>query len=702
MPLDLTPEDVEVIKGLLDQGEPLPDRFRASLFAGASAAELIWPGKTTRVETAVLPFQSIEHVDEPRQETSSIPSLFDMDPGSGRQVGGWTNKLIWGDNRLILSSLANGPMRKQIEDAGGLKFVYIDPPFDVGADFSMDVEVGGETVTKKPSVIEEVAYRDTWGKGAESYLSMISERLHLIRSLMHDEGLIVVHIDWRVDAQVRLVMDEVFGSDNFVNQLVWAYRSGGASRKASLPRKHDNLLLFRKTKSATVAGQTERQYLDKPFMGSKQDTEGRYYVDTILRDVIEGALPIVAEDGEIRVFNTRPVLNLSTERVGYPTQKPEGLISLLLNICSEPGDLVADFFCGSGTLPVVAEREGRKWLANDLSRFSIHTTRKRLIDVQRGQKAAGLLYRAFEVLNLGQYERQHFVGVDVNLSSEERSEQARQREEAYLTLILKAYAGERAKGTPPFHGVKGTTAVLVGPIDAPVTEKQVREAIAAAVSARVTRIDVLGFEFEMGLKPLLQDEAREQGVNLALRYIPNDVFDTRAVKSGDVKFHEVAYVEFRPSVSGGEVTVALEDFAVFYRQEDAESAAAGLRNGSSRVVVDDGQVVKVSKDRSGIITRDVLTSKWTDWIDYWAVDFDYMSQPEVIRVVEDGEEKQVKTGRFIFENRWQSFRTKQDRELELASAPFEYPEPGTYKVAVKVIDIFGNDTTRVVAVRVRS
>ncbi len=701
MSADLTPEDRELLKELLDSGSFLPTRFRASLFADAPATELVWQGKTMRVETAVLPFQSVEHVDEPRQEATSIPSLFDIDDSSGRQIGGWTNKLIWGDNRLILSSLSSGAMREQIEAEGGLKFVYIDPPFDVGADFSMDIEVGGETFTKKPSIVEEVAYRDTWGRGSDSYLSMLVERLLLIRSLLDDEGFVLIHIDWRVEAQVRLLMDEVFGSDNFVNQIVWSYRSGGASRKASLPRKHDNLLLYRKTSAATVTGQTERQYLEKAFMGSKVDAEGRHYVDTILRDVLEGEIPTVLEDGSIRKFNTRPVLNLSTERVGYPTQKPEGLISLLLNICSRPGDLVADFFCGSGTLPVVAEREGRKWLACDLSRFAIHATRKRLIDVQRNRKASGEPYRAFEVLNLGAYERQHFVGMNVNLSTEAMAEQSREREELFLDLVLSAYAAQRATSTPPFHGTKENTAVLIGAIDSPVTEGQVREAISSAVASGITRVDALGFEFEMGLKPLLQDEARAMGVNLALRYIPNDVFDSRAVKSGDVKFHDVAYVEFLPSASNGEVCVELKDFAVFYRQEDAESAAAGLRNGSSRIVVDGGQVVRVEKDRKGVINREVLTTHWTDWIDYWAVDFDYMSQPEVLRVLEDGVEKQVQTGRYIFENRWQSFRTKQNRTLDLSSAPHRYETPGEYQVAVKVIDIFGNDTTRVVPVVVK-
>jgi adenine-specific DNA-methyltransferase len=727
--LDLSQQDIDQIKGLLDRGEHLPDRFRATLFGDASALELIWPGKTSRVETAVLPFQSIEHVDEPRQETASIPSLFDVDEASGRQVGGWTNKLVWGDNRLILSSLVYGPMRQQIEDAGGLKLIYIDPPFDVGADFSMDIDVGGEQVTKAPSVIEEVAYRDTWGRGTDSFLSMLHGRVALMHSLLADDGAFFLHCDWRVSGPIRLVLDEVFGPNNFRNAIVWEYAGKGMTNaRSTLVRNHATIYLYAKSDSfvpnlrSGEVSQSVRQrfgrYMDednKITFGSLRSSGDALELTKATRSFVKEHNRQPTDDDIARDYSRGSLLRdvwkdisiirenkTYSEYVGYPTQKPEALLDRVLRVGSNENDLVADFFAGSGTTAAVAERLGRKWIAADLGRFAVHTTRKRLINVQRALKSESKPYRAFEVLNLGAYERQHFVGVDVNVPLQEQDRQSQEREEAYLSLILRAYAGERATGTPPFHGVKGGTAVLVGPIDAPVTERQIREAIDAAVSASITRVDVLGFEFEMGLKPLLQDEAKDQGVNLALRYIPNDVFDNRAVKAGDVKFHDVAYVEFKPVMSGCEVTVSLTDFAVFYRQEDADAAAAGLKNRGSRVVVDEGQVVKVSKDRNGIITREVLTSVWTDWIDYWAVDFDYGSQPEVIRVLEGGVEKQVRTGRFIFENRWQSFRTKQDRELELTSAPHEYTEAGTYKVAVKVIDIFGNDTTRVVPVRVRS
>jgi hypothetical protein len=395
-----------------------------------------------------------------------------------------------------------------------------------------------------------------------------------------------------------------------------------------------------------------------------------------------------------------PVNPQARERTGYATQKPEALLERIITATTNPGDLVADFFCGSGTTLAVAENLERKWIGADLGRFAIHTSRKRLIGVQRELKKSGKPYRAFEILNLGKYERQYFLGVDPSQPEDVRAEQSRSKEEAYLDLILTAYAAQRSKQTPPFHGIKGSTAVLVGPIDAPVTQSTVRNSVAAAKKLGVTKVDILGFEFEMGIKPAMQDDAREQGVTLALRYIPNDVFDKRAIEKGQVRFYDVAYVEANVKRSGTAVIVELTDFGVFYRQEDADVAAAQLRAGGSKVVVDKGQIVRLSKDKSGNVTHDVLTSEWTDWIDYWAVDFDYGSQKEVIRVIEDDEEKQVWTGGFLFQNEWQSFRTRKDRDLELACVPHDYQVSGSYKLAVKVIDIFGNDTTKVIPVKV--
>lgn len=182
---DLTDAEKRDLVQLIQAGRPLPEKYRFVLFEDKREVELVWNGKNRDVCTTVLPFQTLEHIDEPRAETRVQEELFDS---RGRQAKGWTNKLIWGDNKLILSSLKAGALRRQIEDAGGLKLIYIDPPFDVGADFSMDIEIGSETFDKEPNLLEQIAYRDTWGRGADSFISMIYERLILMRDLLAEDG----------------------------------------------------------------------------------------------------------------------------------------------------------------------------------------------------------------------------------------------------------------------------------------------------------------------------------------------------------------------------------------------------------------------------------------------------------------------------------------------------------------------------------
>lgn len=227
----------------IESGKPLPDKYRFLLFGDKREVELLWNGKTDEITNTVLPFQVIEQVDEPRSEGGKAvqDSLFDT---TGRQIAGWTNKLIWGDNKLILSSLKNGPLRQQIEEQGGLKLVYIDPPFDVGADFSMKIEIGDEEFTKEPSVLEDLAYRDTWGKGADSFIAMIYERLSLIEGLMANDSTIYVHCDWRVNSYIRLALDEIFGKENFKNEIAWHYRTYQGQVRNYYPRKHDTILVY--------------------------------------------------------------------------------------------------------------------------------------------------------------------------------------------------------------------------------------------------------------------------------------------------------------------------------------------------------------------------------------------------------------------------------------------------------------------------
>ncbi len=413
---------------------------------------------------------------------------------------------------------------------------------------------------------------------------------------------------------------------------------------------------------------------------------------------------------------------MSVERVDYPTQKPEELLERILKASSNEGDLVADFFCGSGTTAAVAEKLGRKWIATDLGKFGIHTTRKRLIQVQRELKAAGRSFRAFEVLNLGRYERQAYLNVSGRLSAKKKADALAKKEREFRDLILKAYRAEPLPEAAFFHGKSGGRLVVVGPINLPVGRLFIEEVVTECRKRGASRVDVLAFEFEMGLFPAGLEEAKQKGIDLAPKTIPPEVFDRRAVERGQVRFHDMAFIEITPRYDAKNplaLAVELTDFSVYYSQGVADSIAAELKAGKSEVVCHEGRLIKISKDKLGIENREVLTKKWTDWVDYWAVDFDYENRREVIKVPKrmgvegelpgaitadsgeliDFEERW--TGAYIFENEWQSFRTRRDRDLELKSAIHTYARPGRYVIAVKVIDIFGNDTMTLVPVTLR-
>lgn len=700
--MKLQPNEIRDICKTLEQGKTLPDKYRFLLFGEKRQVELVWNGKTDEVTNVVLPFQSIEHIDEPRVDGGKTAKLqrelFDT---SGRQISGWTNKLIWGDNKLILSALKNGPMRKQIEDAGGIKLIYIDPPFDVGADFSMNIEIGDEEFTKKPSVIEEVAYRDTWGKGADSFIAMIYERLKLMYELLAEDGSIFVHCDYRLSCYIKLVLDEICGKENFLNIITWSYGAGGSPQNF-FPRKHDEILWYSKLGKHPFnkTGEIMRVPYDESTLSThykKTDENGRRYrVQKVngkeyLTYADEGKL---VTDVWMDVGAQNATSPISNESTGYPTQKPEKLLERILNAASNEGDLVADFFVGSGSTLSVAEKLGRKWIGTDLGRFGVHTSRKRMIQVQRALKKEGKGYRAFEILNLGTYERKQFVSVEGDLRAEEKEQIRRKKEDDFKTLILSAYKSEPINGFRSFIGKKRDRLVAVGPIDYPISHSFVQAIIDECHEKAITKADVLGFDYEMGID---FSDSKKSGVDLQFKIIPNEVFDKRAVERGQVKFFDVAFIEVKPIVKKNSVAIELTNFSVFYNQDDISQVEQDIKGGATKIVLENGNIIKLSKDKkTDLITREVLTQKWSDWIDYWAVDFNYESKKEVVRS-EDGTEEW--TGQYVFENEWQSFRTRKNRDLELSSA-FHECAKGRRKIAVKVIDIFGNDTTKVVEVNV--
>ena len=366
--LGLTDEELREIRACLDAGAPLPDKYRFRLFAPASEPLLVWQGKTPERCRETHPLIA-------RECFGSAPEA----------AGAWRNLLVRGDNRLLLSSLLNGPLRRAVEACGGIKLMYIDPPFAVGADFAMPLaartpeprEAGQDSGRRKSGekTPRLLAYRDRWEQGLHSFLRMIHERLLLMRDLLAEDGSLYLHCDWRLAPHMRLVLDEVFGPERFLGDIVWHYTGGGRSERY-FSRKHDRLLHYAAS-NRWIFNVDAVRVPYKPTSGYAKggitSAAGKRYNPNPLGTPVDDVWDI-------------PMINpLSGERLDYPTQKPEALLERIVMASSRPGDLVADFFCGSGTLPAVAEKLGRKWLAADSSPPAVHTTRKRLLDIRAGQ-----------------------------------------------------------------------------------------------------------------------------------------------------------------------------------------------------------------------------------------------------------------------------------------------------------------------------
>ncbi|WP_328990038.1 site-specific DNA-methyltransferase [Kribbella sp. NBC_01245] len=640
---------------------------------------LDWDDKSADVPRLNLPLQIVETVNSPRADRGTIFESAHTDPSDG-----WRNRLIWGDNVHVLASLAQ-------ELSGKVDLVYIDPPFDSRQDYKVRIavgdgpNVGDQELAKIASVIEEKAYRDTWGKGMESYLQMLYSRLILIRELLSDRGSLFLHLAPNVSHLARVLLDEVFGPDNFRAEIVWkrttAHSDGGQGSRQFGP-VHDVILYFSKTDQYIWNSQTTPH--DDAYIASKYphveegsgrryglwDMTGpggaskgnpsyevmgvtrywRYSRDRMQKLIAEGRV-IQPRAGAVPRFkryldessgvplqdvwaDIDPINSQAIERLGYDTQKPVTLLERIIKSSTDKDSVVLDCFVGSGTTVAVAEKLDRRWIAVDIGRFAIHTTRKRLLDLPGCSP--------FAVANLGRYERQVWQQATTG-----------EAVRAYLDFVVTLFGAAPVAGFQHVHGTLGATAVHVGAVDAPISLAEIKDAIDEAADAGYPSLDVLGWEFEMGLHDLVQDVARAAGTVLRLRRIPREVMDPRAVESGEVVFHELAYVKVDAKVRKRSVDVCLTEF-----------------------VLPNPELIPAS-------VRDKVTG-WSDYVDYWAVDFTFGAEGE-------GD---------TFRNQWQSYRTRTDRGLELV-AQHDYEEPGKYSVLVKVVDIFGNDTTTSVSISVK-
>lgn len=665
--------------------------------------ELVWDGKYDEyglrrpvdVAGSAMPMQKIETVDMPRSEALAGGQTTLGELKTTRQYD-FRNMLIWGDNKLVMASLLK-------DFRGKIDLIYIDPPFDVGADFTMQVPLGDfdDVAEKDQSLLEMVAYRDMWGNGTDSYLNMIYERLVLMHDLLAESGHILVHCDQRVNVYIRLLLHEVFGEEHFLNEIVWQRTSAGKTVSGNLPKNSDYIIWCTKSdtyqffgfrgelsdemrklynkddgdgrgayttqpiiKTSNPGPQTTYDYTDNrgrvwpcPKKGwrfnesrmHKLENDNRLVFTDVIREkyYLQEREELGSQLPNIWTDISGNALGYSKEAQGYPTQKPEKLVSRIIEALTKEGDLVADFFCGSGTTGAVAERLGRRWIMCDLGRFAIHTSRKRLIDLQRRLQADGQPYRAFDVYNLGRYERQWW-----------QRERLQGFDRDHRRVVLGFYrADPLANPTAWLHGRKGGAFVYVDSIDSLLTREEVRAVARAAREAGGKEVHCLAWEFEMDLRMVCQEIEASEEVRIRLITIPREIMEKN--RTAPPPFFEVAVLEAEPvikKVSGKKkVDIILKKFIPSLAEVPSKELAA-------------------LKDRAA---KDGF-----DFIDFWAVDFNW----------QEGKP---------FEHQWQDYRTRKDRGLRTTSdALFDgYPGKGVYKACIKVVDIFGCDTSTVVEVR---
>ncbi|MBA3807632.1 MAG: site-specific DNA-methyltransferase [Solirubrobacterales bacterium] len=634
------------------------------------SVRLEWDGKPERVERLALPFQTVETINESRatreRDTGALFAAGDSAPVE-------RNMLVWGDNQLVMGTLLN-------EYAGRVKLVYIDPPFDTGTDFSFRVAVGAASVVKQPSIIEEHAYRDTWGSGRGSYLQMMFSRIVLIHELLADDGSLYLHCAPNVSHYLKVVCDEIFGPDRFRAEIIWKRVSGHGDAKKWSP-VHEVILHY--TKTASYLWNPPREPLDEAYAGTKYthddgDGRGLYRLDNLtspnprpnMTYEWQGFAPPpkgwrysvatmteLDSDGRIHkptdttkrpqlkrylaeneghlvddVWDDIPPVNSQAlDRTGYDTQKPTMLVERIIEASSGEGDIVADFFCGSGTTLVAAERLGRRWVGCDLGRFAIHTTRKRLLNIPD--------CRPFDIKNLGAYERQRW-----------QAESGNGALRAYLDTILAFYRADPVEGFIHLHGRKADRMVHVGATDAPVTIDETEDVMDEMADNGIEACDLLGWEWEMGLNDTISERARRRGLDLRPRQIPREVMERQVADADAVRFFELAFVDLDIRRQSTEACVVLKDFAI------------------------------ASEELIPPKVRESISS-WSDLIDYWSVDFDFSDD--------------------VFHNEWQAYRTREEPSLATQSDWHEYPKAGSYSIVVKIIDIFGNDTTKLAEVRIK-
>ena len=585
-----------------------------------------------------------------RGQVPNIPNAFN----AALDGDTWMNRLIYGDNLLTMQALLAGDPQTGLSSLRGkVDLIYIDPPFDSKADYRTKVTLPGIDLQQKPTVVEQFAYADTWEEGTISYLKMIYPRLVLMKELLSERGSIYVHIDWHVGSYMKVILDDIFGKDNFVNEIIWYYRRWNIAG-SSFATNHDTILYYGKNKSNRVYNQL---YIPKSDKSSAQGKSWRSVIDengvrhSIMTDEPTKGVPM-PDVWDISMIN--PV---AKERIGYATQKPEALLERIIKVSSNEGDLVCDFFGGSGTTAAVAEKLGRRWITCDIGKPASLVMRKRFID----QEVNPFLYQS-----IGDYQKEAF-------HNNKKVRRVGDLSQVVLGLFGALSFSPEQVSDRNFGYVKGTRNLVM--VDSPnrlttaATVRRAVEAKASLLGGDWDKVVVLGWNFAFDISQAIE---KYKDSNVEVLVIPPDLLDKLSKKG------------FKKLVTDKTVRFSSLQYLVVNPVETTRTP-----NGEDELIISLNNYVLLSPDNIPLDDKDkeklqqVMEQDPLSLVEYWSIDPDY-----------DGE---------TFRSTWQDYRENVDNDSDpfhcVYSARITMPHKDERKVCVKAVDVFGFESQVVLDVK---
>lgn len=584
-----------------------------------------------------------------RGQVPNIPNAFN----AALDGGSWMNRLVYGDNLLTMQALLAGDPQTGLPSLRGkVDLIYINPPFDSKADYRTKVVLPGLNLQQKPTVIEQFAYADTWEEGTISYLKMIYKRLVLMKELLSSNGCIYVHIDWHVGPYVKTILDDIFGKENFVNEIVWSY-SWGIRTDSRWNRKHDTIYMY--SKSAENIKFNANEVLEERQV-SESTANRLKYKGALIKDGNKGR-----GDSELAlpsdVWYIATINGMAKERLNYATQKPEALLERIIKASSNEGDLVCDFFGGSGTTAAVAERLGRRWITCDIGKPAALVMRKRFID----QEVNPFLYQS-----IGDYQKEAF-------HNNKKLRRVGDLSQVVLGLFGALPFSPEQVSDRNFGYVKGTRNLVM--VDSPnrlttaATVRRAVEAKASLLGGDWDKVIVLGWNFAFDISQAIE---KYKNSNVEVLVIPPDLLDKlskkgfkKLIADKTVRFSSLQYLVVNPvevTVNGNgedELDISLSNYVLL---------------SPDNIPLDD-------KDKENL--QKVMEQDPLSLIEYWSIDPDY-----------DGD---------TFRSTWQDYRENVDNDSDplhcVYSTRIAMPHKDERKVCVKAVDVFGFESQVILDVK---